>query len=148
MTALSVDQLNNFSFDIWQTKFLAMSDEMNKFYKLNSNTLRATTINVVNCYAICHEGDWYRVRVLSKPTIDNMVHCFLFDFGQEINVALNDLHQLKREFAVEQAQVGFSCFWKKNDLIPIFLGVRLSIGRSRWILWGFCEFGILGEFGW
>nr|CAI5823977.1 unnamed protein product [Callosobruchus analis] len=79
---------------------------MELYYASNHTTLKPDNITKNCYYAAEYDASWHRVRVLEIN--DTEVTCFLIDFGEEIAIPKKDIYQLKREFAISQAQA-FVC---------------------------------------
>nr|CAH7723418.1 unnamed protein product [Callosobruchus chinensis] len=79
---------------------------MDLYYAGNHANLKPDNITKDCYYAAQYDASWYRVRVVE--TNDAEVSCFLIDFGEEIAIPKKDIYQLKREFALSQAQA-FVC---------------------------------------
>lgn len=79
---------------------------MDIFYNLHSEELKAQTITKDGYYVTSYETMWVRVRAVAVSETD--VHCFFIDYGDEMAVPIDNMYQLKREFALSQAQA-FVC---------------------------------------
>lgn len=75
---------------------------MEYYYLQNGDTIKAKTVASGAHYVTKYENAWYRVRAIRVEELE--VLCFFIDDGDELLVSKNDLYQLKREFAAEQAQ--------------------------------------------
>ncbi|CAG9857481.1 unnamed protein product [Phyllotreta striolata] len=93
-------------------KFHAMCDKMEAFYAKHKASLRAQVVNRDGYYVVERDdGSWARVRALE--VIDDgergrTVSCFYIDSGEEEAHEAERLYQLKRQFAICQAQA-FVC---------------------------------------
>lgn len=76
---------------------------MELYYERYGDTTKAKTVTLGAHYVTKYENAWYRVRAIEDENLK--VLCFFIDDGDELLVLKNDLYQLKREFAMEQAQV-------------------------------------------
>lgn len=89
-----------------QEAFESMQTRIEIVYNMDGMKYKAENIKQGG-YFIVHSDDlWLRVRVLDVN--DKEVNCFCIDTGDELTVAKDQVYQLKREFAREQAQV-FVC---------------------------------------
>lgn len=80
-----------------------MSLMMQSYYAKFGKTLHVTSVNVGRYYVALHDGEWYRIRAVDIG--DDGVSCFFIDYGDESILTTDCLYQLKREFAICQAQV-------------------------------------------
>lgn len=81
---------------------------MEDFYnnRASSSTLNATEISVGGYYVVKTENLWHRVRILEVTSSE--VICFCIDYGDEYVLPKDSVYQMRREFAIEQAQA-FVC---------------------------------------
>lgn len=89
-----------------QEAFETMLAHLELIYNTQNKQLQAETIKEGGYFIVKHEDSWLRVRVFDVT--DKEVNCFCIDTGDELTVTKDQVYQLKREFAVEQAQV-FVC---------------------------------------
>lgn len=89
-----------------QEAFESMSAHLELIYNTQGRNLQVETIKEGGYFIVRSEDTWLRVRVLDVT--DKEVNCFCIDIGDELTVTKDQVYQLKREFAVEQAQV-FVC---------------------------------------
>lgn len=84
-----------------------MLTQLELIYDTHSANYKAEIVKEGGYFIAKSDDDtWLRVRVLDVT--DYEVNCFCIDTGDEITVTQDQVYQLKREFAVEQAQV-FVC---------------------------------------
>lgn len=87
-------------------KFLEMNSQLEDYYSKHKDSLRAIIINQNGYYIAEYDDGWYRVRAIDVT--DTHVSCFYIDFGDEIVLPKDKIYQLKREYAICQAQA-FVC---------------------------------------
>lgn len=111
-----------------------MMGRLEIFYSGRENNLRPDVILPGGYYVAKSDINYYRVRALEVT--EKEVNCFLIDIGDETFIPKEDVFELRREFAVAQAQVRngskiFKIGRKITELrrFEVFLGVRMSTGR-------------------
>lgn len=80
-----------------------MIGRMEQYYDLKYNDLKVEKVTEGAYYATKYDDWWCRVKII-KQEGENVL-CFFIDYGDEILVPLNTIYQLKREYALFQAQV-------------------------------------------
>lgn len=83
-----------------------MLTRLELIYNAQGKSLKAENVKEGGYFIVKSDDSWLRVRVLDVK--DKEVNCFCIDTGDELTVIRDQVYQLKREFAVEQAQV-FVC---------------------------------------
>lgn len=86
--------------------FENMSVRLDEVYNKNHETLKADDVKEGGYFVVKGDYSWLRVRVLEVK--QGEVECFCIDTGDECTTPVEQVYRLKREFAVEQAQV-FVC---------------------------------------
>lgn len=90
-----------------------MITKMEDYYSVNANELKAETITEAGYYVTNYDNMWVRVRAVAIS--EKEVHCFFIDYGDEMAIPKDNIYQLKREFALSQAQVyDFVFFYAKK----------------------------------
>lgn len=84
-----------------------MSVSLENHYTQHGPSLKVTTdLTIGGYYVVQYETSWMRVRVL-EFTKDE-ISCFCIDYGDEYTTSRDNIYQLKREYAIQQAQA-FVC---------------------------------------
>lgn len=79
---------------------------MDTFYATRAASLQAKEISVGGYYVVKSDNLWFRVRILELTPSE--VNCFCIDYGDEYQIPKDCVYEMKREFAIEQAQA-FVC---------------------------------------
>lgn len=79
---------------------------LEQIYNIHGDNHKAENVKQGGYFTVKTDDSWLRVRVLDVN--EKEVNCFCIDTGDELTVMKDQVYQLKREFAVEQAQV-FVC---------------------------------------
>lgn len=79
---------------------------MEAFYSTHAASLKPEKISVGGYYIVKSDNLWLRVRILEVTPTE--VNCFCIDYGDEYLIPKDNVYQMKREFAIEQAQA-FVC---------------------------------------
>lgn len=80
--------------------------KLETFYNKHAESLKATKLQFGGYYVVKSDSLWFRVRILEIT--DTEVNCFCIDYGDEYSTSKDNVYQMKREFAIEQAQA-FVC---------------------------------------
>lgn len=83
-----------------------MLSHMEIMYNSQGADYKTENIKQGGYFIVKIDDVWLRVRILDVK--DTEVNCFCIDTGDELTVSKDNVYQLKRDFAIEQAQV-FVC---------------------------------------
>ncbi|XP_018566265.1 tudor domain-containing protein 7 isoform X2 [Anoplophora glabripennis] len=86
--------------------YTEMIAKMEAYYNQHAEVLKAQVITEAGYYVTNYENMWVRVRAVGIS--EKEVHCFFIDFGDEMSIPTDNIYQLKRPFALSQAQA-FVC---------------------------------------
>ncbi|XP_057667390.1 tudor domain-containing protein 7 isoform X1 [Diorhabda carinulata] len=100
--------------------YINMVSKLEEYYNNNKESLRAPVVNRNGYYVASYEYGWYRVRAVEVD--EKTVLCFYIDFGDEIVLPIDKIYQLKREFAVCQAQAFVCRLAGLEDLYEVSVG--------------------------
>lgn len=100
--------------------YINMCIKLEEYYNKNKESLRAPIVNCNGYYVAYYEYGWYRIRAVEVK--ENTVLCFYIDFGDEIVLPIDQIYQLKREFAVCQAQAFVCRLAGLEDLYEVSVG--------------------------
>ncbi|XP_074027084.1 tudor domain-containing protein 7 tapas isoform X2 [Leptinotarsa decemlineata] len=99
------------------TKFNQMEADMEKFYTNHKDNHRVDEVTPERYYVTQIENFWYRIRAITN--VEGEVSCFLIDYGDEMIVPIDKVYELRKEFALSQAQAFVCRLFGLEDLYEI-----------------------------